>query len=305
MLTKDFIQRFIEQRGISSDFSQTATQYYLPLLQHVKQIRTDQTMVLGINGAQGSGKSTLADFLADAASEFYGWNVTSLSLDDIYHTKSRRQELAEDVHPLLATRGVPGTHDLRLGVKTLEKLKQLDQGESLLVPRFNKAVDDQYPLEDWSRVEGRQDLVIFEGWCVGCQAESADSLQTPINQLEAEEDSQGIWRNYVNQSILEYQSRLWSLLDTLVMLKVPSFEQVFIWRTEQEAKLCQSLGQKTELSDPARMQRFISHYERLTRHMLEDLPQQADLLMALNAEHQVYFMRPELPPFRWVEEASL
>ena len=31
-------------------------------------------------------------------------------------------QLADDVHPLLAVRGVPGTHDVKLAIDTLERL---------------------------------------------------------------------------------------------------------------------------------------------------------------------------------------
>lgn len=305
MLIKDFIQNFIDQRALGSAFSETAEHYYLPLLQNLKEGHSKETIMLGINGAQGSGKSTLADFLVEAASEFYGWKVTSLSLDDIYYSKADRLELARKVHPLLATRGVPGTHDLDLGVQTLRGLKRLGQGDSLPVPRFNKATDDQFSPELWHRVEGQQDLVIFEGWCVGCRAQPEQELLIPHNQLEAKEDSRGVWRRYVNRAIGEYESRLWSLLDSLVMLRVPSFEQVYEWRTEQECKLCQELGEKTELADPDKMRHFISHYERLTRYMLEEMPQRADLLMELNAEHRVYAMRPELTAFSLADGESL
>src|SRR4051812_33755031 len=69
--------------------------------------------ILGISGLQGSGKSTLATELIDAARR-RGWSAVSLSLDDVYLTRAERESLARAVHPLLRTRGVPGTHDLTL-----------------------------------------------------------------------------------------------------------------------------------------------------------------------------------------------
>src|SRR6187402_352808 len=74
--------------------------------------------ILGISGLQGSGKSTLAASLIEAAKE-RGWSAVSLSLDDVYLTRAEREALGRQVHPLLRTRGVPGTHDLTLLASTL------------------------------------------------------------------------------------------------------------------------------------------------------------------------------------------
>jgi len=41
-----------------------------------------------------------------------GDGVEVLSLDDFYLGHAARLQLARDIHPLLATRGVPGTHDI-------------------------------------------------------------------------------------------------------------------------------------------------------------------------------------------------
>ena len=68
---------------------------------------------VAIAGGQGSGKSTLAKLLA-AASELLGRRAICASLDDFYLTHSERRTLAQQIHPLFATRGVPGTHDVGL-----------------------------------------------------------------------------------------------------------------------------------------------------------------------------------------------
>ena len=78
-------------------------------------------LVLGICGAQGSGKSTLAEALAERL-ERDGLACAVLSLDDLYLTRAERERLARGVHPLLATRGPPGTHDTSLGIAVLDAL---------------------------------------------------------------------------------------------------------------------------------------------------------------------------------------
>ncbi|PTT43253.1 kinase, partial [Stenotrophomonas sp. HMWF022] len=74
----------------------------------------DPPLILGLCGAQGSGKSTIAARLAKQVER-----SAILSLDDLYLTRAERQKLARAVHPLFATRGVPGTHDVALGVETI------------------------------------------------------------------------------------------------------------------------------------------------------------------------------------------
>jgi D-glycerate 3-kinase len=58
------------------------------------------------------------------------------------------------------------------------------------------------------------------------------------------------------------------------MLRAPSFDVVLGWRTEQERSLL--FG---GMSGGA-IERFIDHYERITRWMLEDEP--ADLVIDLD-----------------------
>jgi len=72
-----------------------------------------------------------------------------------------------------------------------------------------------------------------------------------------------------------------------VMLRAPSFEQVYEWRGLQEHKLAATRGAGDAMMDEAELQRFIQHYERLTRHCLQTLPQRADVVFQLDAGHRV------------------
>ncbi|MCY0536461.1 hypothetical protein OVV84_28185, partial [Klebsiella pneumoniae] len=80
------------------------------------------------------GKSTLTAVVKRLL-EIRGLKVALFSLDDIYLTRAERQALAAEVHPLLATRGVPGTHDVAWGEALLEDLRK--PGQTLL-PAFDK-----------------------------------------------------------------------------------------------------------------------------------------------------------------------
>lgn len=263
---------------------------YLPLAAWVQSQRQvgDRPLILGINGAQGSGKSTLTDFLALTLDTVYGNRVASLSLDDLYLTRAERQGLAREIHPLFATRGVPGTHDTALGLSVLAALQTAQADDETALPSFDKARDDRRPVAEWPRFCGRPDIILFEGWCVGTRPQSPGALESPVNPLEAQEDPDGSWRRYVNAQLEGPYAELYSLLERLVFLKVPDLAKVFEWRKLQEQKLRArtTVAAGVGLLDDAGIRRFIQHFERLTRHNLEDLPARADLTLELDHAHR-------------------
>ncbi len=230
--------------------------------------------VLGISGGQGAGKSTLAALLVEAVGAA-GGRAASCSLDDFYLTRTDRQGLARSVHPLLATRGVPGTHDVTLACAVIDSLVS---GRGSEIPVFDKAADDR--LAEGRRLALPLDVLIFEGWCVGAPAQPAAALHEPINSLEAQEDPAGDWRRYVNDQLRTVYPPLWQRLDSLLYLQVPSIEAVVRWRTQQEQNY--PPGRRMPAAE---IVRFVAHYERLTRWMGEILPGSAQLLGLLNENH--------------------
>jgi len=260
---------------------------YFPLAAWVRRQKSADPLILGVNGAQGSGKSTLCDFVQLVLREAYGFNVAGFSIDDIYKTRADRERLAREVHPLLLTRGVPGTHDVELGLHTLRALKTADPDTLTPLPAFDKACDDRKPVAEWPVTRGRPDIVIFEGWCVGTRPQPDTALDVPINELEKNEDSNGAWRRYVNDQLKGDYAILFGELNRLIMLKVPGMDSVFEWRSLQEQKLAEKTGPKGRhrLMDTATLRRFIMHYERLTRHTLDEMPSRADLTLYLDENH--------------------
>ncbi len=235
-----------------------------------------RTPVFAISGLQGSGKSTLAAQIG-ARAEAGGLRVAVLSLDDLYLTRDQRRQLAHDVHPLLATRGPPGTHDVAMGCRVLDALKK---GDDIDVPRFDKLADDR--AEDaWMRVQGRVDLVLFEGWCVGATPQREAELAMPINALEREEDADGRWRRYCNEALRRDYPALWSRLDALWFLQPPGFDIVRTWRWQQEQAMVARDPARRGM-DLAQLDRFIQHYERTSRHLLATLPGTADRVIRLD-----------------------
>jgi D-glycerate 3-kinase len=239
-------------------------------------------LVLGLCGAQGSGKTTIARALAERM-RGRGVTIAILSIDDLYLTHAERQELARRVHPLFATRGPPGTHDVGLG---LEVFARFDAGEPVALPRFDKARDDRAPREEWPVVEGPLDLLIFEGWCVGARPEPEAALAQPINDLERREDADGTWRSYANEALARYQP-LFDRIDRLALLAAPGFDVVRAWRGQQEAELRADRPEGAAVMDDAAIDRFIQHYERLTRHILAEMPARADLTLRLDADRDL------------------
>lgn len=244
--------------------------------------------VIGINGAQGSGKSTAAAFIARELADRHGLAAAVLSLDDFYLPRAARQRLADTVHPLLATRGVPGTHDVALGIATLQAVRTLAADGRHALPHYSKADDDRLPMARWPMITGPVDLILFEGWCVGTPPQTDRELLTPVNALEAEEDRDGRWRRQVNALLSQAYADWFSRLDALVFLQVPDFDAVRRWRGQQELDTARTAAAGAKgLQSAAQLERFIQHYQRLSTHALRVLPAQADVTLTLQDDHQV------------------
>lgn len=194
--------------------------------------------------------------------------------------------MATEVHPLLATRGVPGTHDTPRGLKLLNRLKNTRNDEEINIPRFSKADDDRLPETDWDFVTAPVDLILLEGWCVGATPQPEEELLQPINTLEEKEDSDDSWRRYVNGQLQGPYHELFSLLDLQLMLKIPNWQMVYFWRKRQEQQLAAKQSGAGVMGEVA-LQRFIMHFERLTKHQLQSLPEKSDLVLCLDQHQRV------------------
>ncbi len=82
------------------------------------------------------------------------------------------------------------------------------------------------------------------------------------------------------------------MIDVQVLLQVESMNRVFEWRRLQECKLrlkAQREGsarkEQLRVMSDVQVNQFVMHYERLTRHMLEEMPGRADILFPLNETH--------------------
>lgn len=222
----------------------------------------DRPLIVMLSGAQGIGKSNA---VAQLVSEYPG--IVSLALDDFYLARAERLRLASDVHKLFATRGPPGTHDLALLNATLDRLHDAEENDQTPIPVFSKRLDDRLPENDWRIWKGRPRIILLEGWMIGALPDGHAPEDAPMNAVEAE-DPNGIWRDFQENCLRTDYARLWDRADAFCHIRAPSFEAVLNWRLQQETQnQGVAPGQlSSERADWVR--RFILHYERLTRRML-------------------------------------
>ena len=237
------------------------------------------TPVFGIVGLQGSGKSTLAGQMA-ALAESRGLKTAVVSLDDFYLGHPQRQALARQVHPLLATRGPPGTHDMELALDTMARLQA---GARVALPRFDKLADDRLPRAQWPVVESRCDLVILEGWFLKSPPQLAPELLEPVNELERLEDAEGVWRGYCNNALAECYPPLWECIDKLWFLLGPGFHVVPEWRWQQEQSLQAKDPTRKAMSRPE-IERFVQFFQRVSYQALRTLPAIAEHTIRLDEQ---------------------
>lgn len=286
---------FLDQQRLEFGYLRDAQRWFAPLAESLALHQSSASpeprgrpLLAAVNGCQGSGKTTLCAYLAVSLQAHYGLRALPLSLDDFYLTRARRRELAAGVHPLLATRGVPGTHDMALLNDTLDQLLAPPGPGPVPVPRFDKARDDRRRRPLWDKVEGRLDLILLEGWCLGARPQSAMELVQPVNELERREDPDAFWRDYVNEALRRDFLPLYRRVDRWVMLQAPSFDCVYRWRLEQEHKLASGhAGAREAVMSDDQVARFIEYYQRLTEHCLATLPGEVDYLFTLDEQRRV------------------
>ena len=237
--------------------------------------------VHAIAGLQGSGKSTLAAQVVALATT-RGLRVATLSIDDVYLGRRERLRLAREVHPLLATRGPPGTHDIDLACEVLDAVRA---GRATRLPRFDKFTDRRLPPSRW-RAVGALDLLVFEGWCLKVPAQPEAALRRPVNTLERDEDPGGTWRRHCHRAWAHHYPALWARLDRLAWLHPPGFDCVPDWRWEQE-RAARAARPGRRGMDRAEVERFVRLFERVSRQAIRTLPGIAELTLRLDRDRRV------------------
>ena len=259
-----------------------------------KELKENHVFKLSISGGQGSGKSTISDFIKLLLNHHFNLKVASFSIDDIYLSKKERTKLSLDVHPLLATRGVPGTHDVSLGLETINSLVSSKE-KTTLIPEFSKKFDDLLPKIRWKVFEGTPNVIIFDGWCLGAKPEPLDNLKSPINDLERESDPDGIWVNWVNSQLNNKYQDLFGLFDLKIYIKSLNFEKVLEnrWLQEKTAIEMDNSKNKSKYMTKDEVYKFVMHFERITKNMEKYMPNDADIVIVRKTKSDFEIHKPD------------
>jgi D-glycerate 3-kinase len=253
-----------------------------------KRVNKKKPLMIGLAGGQGSGKTTISSILTLILQKYFKLNVFKVSIDDFYKTRQDRKLLSKNKHPLLMTRGVPGTHDIDLILKFFKKVKSKNF-KNMEVPRFNKAIDDRCKRSLWYKLKSKPDVIIFEGWCVGAKAQTSKQLKKPINSLEKVYDEGIKWRSHVNNQLKTKYKTLFKQLDGLLYLRAKNFNILRSWRLKQERKLWVQTKNKKNLKimSSGDIINFMQTYQRITQQMFKDALKSSSIIMNLNSNHQI------------------
>ena len=243
---------------------------------------------VGLAGGQGTGKTTTSSLIKIILSKYFKLNVFRISIDDFYKTRKERISLSKRVHPMLLTRGVPGTHDINMMLNFFKKSKS-KKFKRLKLPTFNKAIDDRFSKKHWYDLKKKPDVIIFEGWCVGAKSEKNDTLKRTINSMEKTKDQKQIWRKYVNDQLKTKYRKLYSQLNCLIYLKAKNFSLLQKWRLKQERKLWikSKKSSNTKIMSKQDVLSFMQTYQRVTQNMFRYMPKYASIIINLNSNHQI------------------
>ena len=264
--------------------------YLIPLCFWIvnKRFNKSKTLMIGLSGGQGSGKTTISSLISMILKRYFNKKVFKISIDDFYKTRRERYNLSKNKHPLLKTRGVPGTHDIEMLINFFNQLKN-SKFKTFLLPKFDKSIDDRCKKNKWYKIKTRPDVVILEGWCVGAKPQNKKQLNKHINILEQKEDISAKWRQYVNFQLKTKYKRLFSQLESIIYLKAPSFNLLRSWRIKQEKKLKKNIKKNvtSKAMTNKEVLRFMMHYQRITLQMFKDMPNFASVILTLNKFHNI------------------
>ncbi|NJL46785.1 MAG: glycerate kinase [Leptolyngbyaceae cyanobacterium SM2_5_2] len=209
-------------------------QLWLPLALTIKAARDrlQRPLIQGILGVQGCGKTTLTRILVQLLTAM-GYPTLSFSLDDLYKTYADRCRLRQ-ADPRLRWRGPPGTHDIDLGLATLDHLRRAPSQEGVDIPRFDKSLyqgeGDRIAPE---RVQGI-DIVLFEGWFVGVRPVAEAQFEQAPAPICTEADRR--FARDMNRWLQHYLP-LWERLDRLLLLCPEDYRMSKRWRQQAEQRM--------------------------------------------------------------------
>jgi len=289
---KNCFQYIKSQETITNKFknkNRMLKSYLIPLCFWIaNKTNKKKPLIIGLSGGQGTGKTTITSIISLILRKYFKLNVFKISIDDFYKTRYERKILSITKHPLLMTRGVPGTHDCKIISQFFKKVKN-KKFKQLKLPKFDKSIDDRCPKKLWYKINSRPDVVILEGWCVGAKAQKNSQIIKPINSLEKSKDLSLVWRKYVNDQLKKQYKNLFKQLNEIIYLRANSFKVLKEWRIKQEKRLWLKSKNKKNLRimNKSDIINFMQTYQRITQNMFKDVPKYASIIMKLNSNHQI------------------
>ena len=235
-----------------------------------------------ISGSQGCGKTTLLKLIKNNFKNFYNIDPLCISLDDYYLTKKQRNDLSKRIHPLLQTRGVPGTHATEKIIKTLQLFDK--KKYPIRIPKFDKLNDDR--LSSSQIITSKKNMIFLEGWCCGCPPLSNSFLQKNLNNIE-KTDSEYIWRKYYNKKLKKEYRLIFKHFEYLIYFIIPSFDCVLKWRIKQEKRLKLNKKKNINYMNKIEIKDFISYYEKITTWMMKNTLSKSDLTIKINKNQKI------------------
>ena len=273
-----FIQEQLKHLTNKTFSKKYINQYIVPIIKNINDSKNSKFIIAG---SQGSGKSTLTTILKLVLEKFYKKKVMLLSIDDYYLSKNKRQELSKKIHPLLITRGVPGTHNIAALKKDIINFQK--KKFPIVAPLFNKLKDD---ISSKKKIIKKAEILLLEGWCCGSPPISRDYLFKNINRLESTLDKNKAWRQYYNFQLQKDYKKVFSLFDKQIYIQAPSFTYISKWRyAQEESNALKSKGEK--FMKKKDLHKFIQHYEKLTKWMIKTMPAKADMLIKIDKNQKI------------------
>jgi D-glycerate 3-kinase len=159
-----------------------------------------------------------------------GIRAAAISIDDFYLTRAGQVALAAGGNRYIRQRGLPGTHDVALGTRTLDSLRSLGAAGRLALPAYDKSAHsgrgDRRPEADWPMLEGPLDIAIVEGWMLGFVPLGHGAVPDPEFRV-------------VDDHLAAYAA-WYERLDAFIWLEPEDFNYVRRWRAEAEEKMIES-----------------------------------------------------------------
>lgn len=241
-------------------------------------------IIQGILGGQGTGKTTLGTGLTQVL-QVQGYRTLSFSLDDLYKSYAEREQLRQQ-DPRLIWRGPPGTHEIEAGLEVLTQLRHPQPGQSVAIPQFDKSLWQGEGDRIAPKIVEAVDIVLFEGWFVGCRPVDPAVFVTAPEPINTPEDRQ--FAQDMNERLIAY-GPLWEKLDRLMVLNPVDYHLSKQWRKQAEQEM---IAQGKSGMQAADVEEFVDYFWRSLHPELFILPlvqcaDFVDLVVEINPDHGI------------------